>query len=188
VWLSSEAGADGAAFYAGNEGVIYPLFARIRRPWRPKTFEDFLIRFHRAAGRDPKRQNPPGCGCPQPLRDWLVRRGYDGIHFSRQRHEAPARALADAREKLDRAEAEEEATYRAWESGSASRATREAARQARLAANEALILAQKTHRKFTAEGTEFVKQDVWVVLEPHQLKSAIGNRGTFSLDDPDITH
>lgn len=35
--------------------------------------------------------------------------------------------------------------------------------------------------------TEFRHQDAWIALEPHQIKSAIGNRGTFDPNDPDIT-
>ena len=34
---------------------------------------------------------------------------------------------------------------------------------------------------------EFSNQDVWVALEPHQIKSAIGNNGHFDPHDPDIT-
>ena len=35
--------------------------------------------------------------------------------------------------------------------------------------------------------TEFDKQDAWIALEPEQIKSATGNRGTFDPADPDIT-
>ncbi|NBU17462.1 MAG: hypothetical protein EBS48_10745, partial [Actinobacteria bacterium] len=35
-------------------------------------------------------------------------------------------------------------------------------------------------------GTEFAGQDVWVARRPTQIKSAIGNRGTFDPEDPSI--
>lgn len=34
--------------------------------------------------------------------------------------------------------------------------------------------------------TEFKEQDAWIALEPEQIKSATGNRGTFNPNDPDI--
>jgi hypothetical protein len=35
--------------------------------------------------------------------------------------------------------------------------------------------------------SEFKDQDAWIALEPKQIKSAIGNRGTYNTEDPDIT-
>jgi hypothetical protein len=35
--------------------------------------------------------------------------------------------------------------------------------------------------------SEFKDQDAWIALEPAQIKSAIGNRGTYDIEDPDIT-
>jgi hypothetical protein len=37
-------------------------------------------------------------------------------------------------------------------------------------------------------GAEFAGQDVWIARHPTQIKSAIGNRGTFDPNDPRITH
>jgi hypothetical protein len=34
--------------------------------------------------------------------------------------------------------------------------------------------------------TEFKEQDVWIALEPEQIKSAIGNTGAFGESNPDI--
>jgi len=34
---------------------------------------------------------------------------------------------------------------------------------------------------------EFENQNAYIALEPHQVKSAIGNRGTYDPKDPDIT-
>lgn len=36
------------------------------------------------------------------------------------------------------------------------------------------------------DSTEFDKQEAWIALEPEQIKSAIGNRGTFDGSNPDI--
>jgi hypothetical protein len=36
------------------------------------------------------------------------------------------------------------------------------------------------------ESTEFKNQDAWIALEPEQIKSAIGNRGTFDPKNPNI--
>lgn len=36
--------------------------------------------------------------------------------------------------------------------------------------------------------TEFQHQDAWVALSPEQIKSAIGNRGMFDPNDPNICH
>jgi len=33
-------------------------------------------------------------------------------------------------------------------------------------------------------GTE---NETYIALHPHQIKSAIGNRGTYDINDPDIT-
>jgi hypothetical protein len=35
--------------------------------------------------------------------------------------------------------------------------------------------------------SEFKDQDAWIALEPAQIKSATGNRGTYDIEDPDIT-
>ena len=34
--------------------------------------------------------------------------------------------------------------------------------------------------------SEFKDQDAWIALEPAQIKSAIGNRGTYNIEDPDM--
>lgn len=45
------------------------------------------------------------------------------------------------------------------------------------------------HEENAANGsTEFVNQDVWIALEPTQIKSAIGNSGEYSLGNPDIRY
>ena len=42
--------------------------------------------------------------------------------------------------------------------------------------------------RFTRDKSgELSNQDVWVALEPHQIKSAIGNNGNFDPSNPDIT-
>jgi hypothetical protein len=44
----------------------------------------------------------------------------------------------------------------------------------------------KANPKGLAKGNEFTS-DNWVAFEPTQIKSSIGNRGTYDIEDPDIT-
>lgn len=90
VWFSEAAGDGsefagapaGAGLYAPREGgAIYPVFLSIKNPYRPASFDEFLDRMHRAAGRDPKTQSPRGEGSVAELRAELVAEGYDGIYF-----------------------------------------------------------------------------------------------------------
>jgi len=111
----------GAGLYSGGEGVLYPVHASIKNPWRPSNFDEFLDAMHIAAGRDPKIQNPRGVGSIDELRKKLIDEGYDGIYFS---------------QNLDHPD----------------------------------------------------QPPTWVALHPErQVKSAIGNRGTFDPNEPDIT-
>lgn len=45
----------------------------------------------------------------------------------------------------------------------------------------------KHDEKRASESTEFQNQTAWIVLEPNQIKSAIGNFGTYDPNDPSIS-
>ena len=79
-----ESDDGGAGMYASGDGAsIYPVYLRIEKPKVYKTFAAFLDDMHKAAGRDPKTQNPPGVGSTTELRNKLKAQGYDGIRFAR---------------------------------------------------------------------------------------------------------
>ena len=67
VWMDeSPSSAHGAGMYAGSEGAVYPLHARITNPWVPKDFREF---------RNLAEKDPEG------FRDRLKAQGFDGIVF-----------------------------------------------------------------------------------------------------------
>ena len=80
-WFSDLPGKNGASMYAGNSGAVYPVYLKVNNPWQPASFDEFLDKFHEAAKRDPKKQNPRGLGSAEELRSWLKKNGYDGIQF-----------------------------------------------------------------------------------------------------------
>jgi len=87
TWLSETPGdhtsaRPGAGLYAGSNGAVYPVHARIKNPWVPRDFDHFLDEMHLAADRDPKAQKPRGRGSVSELRNKLIAAGHDGIYFS----------------------------------------------------------------------------------------------------------
>lgn len=81
-WFSDNPGEkSGASMYASSEGAVYPVYLSIQKPWRPRSFDQFLNVMHKVAGRDPRKQNPKGRGSTEEMRKWLVDNGYDGIMF-----------------------------------------------------------------------------------------------------------
>lgn len=177
-WFSSEPGKEGAGMYTPDTGVMYPVYLSIKKPWRPKNFDQFLDFMHQSEGRDPKKQNPRGAGSTEGLRKELKAMGYDGIQFNRG-------DLSGAKKKLAAAEARLKRTEEDYFRGGQSKAER-AENKVMLANAERNVAAA---RKYLSEqDAEFEKQDVWVAFEPEQIKSAIGNKGTFDPSDSRIDY
>jgi hypothetical protein len=166
-WFSTEPGPDGkngAGMYAAGEGAItYPVYLSIQKPKTFKTFNDFLNAMHKAAGRDPRKQNPPGRGTARELREQLQAQGFDGIRFERTSNQS----LFDEIDQLQRDLKNE----RDWEY------------KAEL---EREIKSLRKVLDKWGSSTEFDGQDVWIAFEPTQVKSAIGNSGAFSPTDPSM--
>jgi len=79
-WFSDKPGQDGAGAYGSD--VLYPVFLSVKNPWRPRNGANSMIRLAaRRSGIDPDQITAPID--PEPLRDWLKIRGYDGIIFER---------------------------------------------------------------------------------------------------------
>ena len=165
-WFSDSPGEDGAGRYVPGDGAtIYPVYLRIEKPKVYKTFTSFLDDMHKAAGRDPKAQNPRGVGSTTELRQKLKAQGYDGIHFTRTNNKG---LLEEIRELDD--------LIRTYE------------RKDPQYADELRDERKKVKAQYEKTGgsTEFDDQDVWVAFEPNQIKSAIGNNGDFDINNPSI--
>lgn len=185
-WFSDNPGIGGSEMYAGGglSAAIYPVYLAIRNPKVYAHFEDVLDDMHRAAGRDPARQNPRGVGSTEELRARLKAEGYDGIRFARTDNQSLHEMTDALRAMLNTVDAE---TRRVWELPETTKADRDALRQRRHEADRALQdhLA-KLAAKPGSQSTEFDRQSVWVAFEPEQIKSVF-NGGAFDPYSPSLT-
>jgi hypothetical protein len=174
-WFSSE--PSKAEQYAGGEGKnIMPVYLSIKNPKLYRSFNEFLRDMHAAEGRKFEEQNPPGIGSTEGLRAKLKAEGYDGIQFEQTDNESLYQDIKQIQESIARARKEE---------FSVKRADREpyAMRRERL---EKTLQSMKAELEKMGGSTEFDGQDVYVAFEPSQIKSAIGNIGTYDPDVQDI--
>lgn len=176
-WFSdnpSEVG--GAGMYASGQGAsIYPVHLSIKNPKVYNTFNDFLRDMHAAAGREMPK-SAPGLGSTEELRQKLKAEGYDGIAFNQTANESLMQDIQEMQDAVKRARMEEL---------SMKRHEREPYTAKRERLEQTLNAMGKELRDY-GSSTEFDQQRVFVPLEPTQIKSAIGNRGTYDITDPDI--
>ena len=177
-WFSDNPSEDGGAgmYAAGGESTIYPVYLSIKNPKVYRTFEDFLRHMHRAAGRKMEDQPAPGRGSTEELRAELKADGYDGIEFMQTDNGSLMQDIKDMMAAVDRAKTDE---------FSVKRVDRLPYTQKRERLEQTLKSMRKELDEF-GSSTEFDKQRVFIAFEPEQIKSAIGNRGTFDPFDPSI--
>ena len=174
-WFSSE--PSKAEQYAGGEGQnTMPVYLSIKNPKLYRSFNDFLREMHEAEGRKFEEQNPPGVGSTEGLRAKLKAEGYDGIQFEQTDNESLYQDIKQVQESIAQARKEEFGVKRA------DRAPYTMKRE-RL---ERTLQSMKAELEKMGGSTEFDGQDVFVALEPTQIKSATGNRGTYDPNDADI--
>lgn len=176
-WFSSERGDYGAGKYAGPSGVIYPVYVRIENPWTPLGFNHMVSEMHTVEGRDPKLHTT-GKGSPEGLRSKLIADGYDGIRLPRSAFKRAKQEFDVAAERHFQAQGDRIRTRRGTKARSLA--------DAKLAARESELSAARAALDASSNSSEFDDQDVWIAFHPHQVKSAIGNAGSYNLEDPRI--
>jgi lysophospholipase L1-like esterase len=174
-WFSSV--PEKAERYAGFENrLTMPVHLNIKNPKLYAKFDDFLRDMHEAEGRDFSQQNPKGLGSAEGLREKLKAQGYDGIQFEQTDNESIYNDVMALQEAIKNARKEELGV---------KRVEREPFTMKRERLEKTL---QETNKQFQQLGgsTEFDGHNVFVAFEPTQIKSAIGNRGTYDIEDADI--
>jgi hypothetical protein len=165
-WFSNEPGR--AAQYAGGEGHnVMPVHLAVSKPKVYKSFLALLDDMHKSAGRDPKKVTPRGIGSTDELRAKLKAQGYDGIRIERSDVEGLQNELKEVDERI-----------REEVHGGADDWFLDGMRDER----KVLVKQIEKYRG----STEFDGHDVWIAFDPHQIKSAIGNKGTYDKDNPDM--
>jgi hypothetical protein len=161
-WFSSEPAR--AEQYAGGEGhQVMPVYLTIAKPKVYKTFAALLTDMHKAAGRSPKDQKPPGLGSTEELRALLQATGFDGVRLERTDVQSLHDEIAELNQQLRK---ENDPSYRQD-------------------IKDDIAAVSKAIAKFGGS-TEFDGHDVWIAFEPQQIKSAIGNNGKFDGMNTDI--
>ncbi len=81
-WFSDTPSTQGAGQYTGDNGVIYPVNLAVKNPWKPREgFKTMKRIAAKLSGVDPDNITRPLDS--EPLRQWLLDGGYDGIAFPR---------------------------------------------------------------------------------------------------------
>ncbi|WP_312271590.1 LPD23 domain-containing protein [Pseudomonas sp.] len=177
IWFSDRPGDTGAGMYANGVGAsIYPVYLRAERTKYYDRFDDFLRDMHESEGREFENQSPKGVGSTEGLRARLKAQGYDSIGFTRTDNGTLEQEVFEAAEAVRRAKDEE---------FSVPRAEREFYTIKRLQLEERLTRLRE-EQSYLGYSTELDGQNVLVVFEPEQIKSAIGNNGDFSRTNTDI--
>lgn len=175
-WFSSN--PDKAAQYAGGEGHnVMPVYLNIKNPKLYSKFDDFLRDMHEAEGRKLEEQNPRGIGSTEGLRKKLMAQGYDGIQFEQTDNARLYKDIEAMQQAIKQAKQDEFSVKRI------DRAPYTMKRE-RL---ENTLRSMADELKKMGGSTEFDGHDVYVAFHPTQIKSAIGNRGTYDPTNPDIT-
>lgn len=176
-WFSDNPNEDGGAgmYASGENAAIYPVYLSISNPKYYATFNEFVDAMHIAEGRDPAAQTVRGLGSTEGLRAKLKGEGYDGIVFGKTYNQALFDKIIELQGRVANAKTAEFSVKRA-ERPPLTRARESLDRQLETLRSRAKGL----------HSTEFDKQKVYVAFEPEQIKSAIGNAGTFDRSKVDI--
>lgn len=190
IWFSTNPGEGGAGMYANGEGAsVYPVYLKAEKTRYYDRFDDFLRDMHEAEGRRFEDQNPKGAGSAEGLRDKLKDQGYDSIGFIGNNVGELIAEVDELNDAINRAQREyRDEAKRLREIGSEMSAKDGQPFQAKI---DRLIEKRKNVQAeidFYGRSTEFDNQQVIVVFGPEQIKSAIGNRGTFDPNDANILH
>jgi hypothetical protein len=175
-WFSSS--PEKAERYAGGEGYnVMPAHLNVKNPKLYAKFDDFLRDMHEAEGRDFSQQNPKGIGSAEGLRAKLKAQGYDGIQFEQTNNASLFNEMLATQEAIKNARLDER---------SVKRAERAPFTMKRERLEKTL---ESMNKEFHQMGgsTEFDGHDVFVAFDPEQIKSAIGNRGTYDPNKADST-
>jgi hypothetical protein len=171
-WFSNNPSeSDGAGLYGR---FVMPVYLSIQNPKKYRTFSAFLRHMHRAAGRP--MPEAAGRGSTEELRAELKEEGYDGIEFEQTANESLMQDIRDMQDAVQRAKQEE---------FSVPRRDRLPYTQKRERLEQTLNSMRKEIDEF-GSSTEFDGQRVFIAFEPEQIKSAIGNVGTWDRRQPDI--
>ena len=188
TWFSDNPSKEGGAgMYGSSEGAsIYPMHLSAKKLKTYYKFDDFLRDMHEAEGRKFEDQNPKGIGSTEGLREKLKAQGYDGLHF-------PMNESFKLKEQIKQLESKskqmEEVFHaeakRRWDEGDEMPIREQWVYQKKI---DAVIKNRRElEKKLGSIGsTEFGRQNVVVVFEPHQIKSP-WNRGTYDPNEED-TH
>lgn len=180
IWFSDNPGKGGAEMYASGEGAaVYPVYLRIERPKVYDSFQLFLRDMHEAEGRQVKDGGAQGLGSAEGLREKLKAQGYDGIAFTKTSNQERYDEADEIRQAIERATDE----YRVAAAEFRSKGL-EMTRADGMPYQAKIDRLQESLKRAVSEvenngSTEFDQQNVWVVFEPNQVKSAIGNSGAF---------
>lgn len=190
IWFSDNPGPDGAGKYVAQEGAcIIPVYLRAEKTKHYDLFEDFLRDMHEAEGRRFEDQHPPGLGSPEGLRAKLKAEGYDSISFSGNGVRELYQKVEEAKAKVGVLRAEHEAAYLRYESEGKRMPLEEVkAHDAKIAA---LVEQQnRVYKEINRLGNcaEFDGQLCVVVLEPDQIRSALGDCPLFGPKTPKIEY
>ena len=174
-WFSSE--SRKAEQYAADDGLnVMPVYLSIQNPKLYRSFDDFLREMHAAEGRSLKDQNPPGLGSTEGLRAKLKAEGYDGIQFEQTDNASLYKDMQEVQDAIERARDDEFSVKRAERSPYTMKRER----------LESTLRSMQAELQQMGGSTEFDGHDVFVAFDPTQIKSAIGNDGSFDATNPDI--
>jgi hypothetical protein len=153
------------------------------------SMDDALTRAGAPKSADPRilaKRNHRIERLPSEQTAWLKKQGHDGVIMLKQQGHADPAAQAEADIHHARAQQEEWAARDAYHE--AANNHHHPDQDAALgAARDRYMLARRTQEAAReAKGGPYHPHE-FVVFDPHQIKSAIGNHGAFDPHDPDIT-
>lgn len=188
TWFSDNPSTEGGAgMYADSEGAsIYPMHLSAKKLKTYHRFDDFLRDMHEAEGRKFEDQNPKGIGSTEGLREKLKAQGYDGLHFPKNDSFDLGKQIDQFDSSIQQMKSAFSAeSKRRWDAGDEISLSEQKAHQKKF---DGLIKKRMELEKKRGSigSTEFGRQNVVVVFEPHQIKSP-WNRGTYDPNEED-TH
>jgi hypothetical protein len=182
-WFSDNPGKGGAEEYGST---IMPVFLKAKNLKEYSNFDDFLRDMHEAEGRDFSKQNPKGGGSAEGLRAKLKGEGYDGLVFPQNNWrelEADEAELAEAVERATEEYRQESRRLR----GLGFEMTFKDGKPFQAKIDRLVDALTQKRRELDGISQEWADQSAIVVFDPTQIKSAIGNKGTYDPTNPVIT-
>lgn len=187
IWFSDNPGPDGAGRYVGGEGAcLIPVYLRAEKTKHYDLFDDFLREMHEAEGRRFEDQHVPGLGSTEGLRAKLKAQGYDSISFTGNGVRELYKKVEETKAQFEALRKEFDEAYKGYKEQGVRMPADE--HRSRDAAIHALMkqrdnLMKEIHR--LGNSTEFDGQVCVVVLEPEQIRSALGDCPPFGPKTPE---